>query len=108
MFNLEQAITKWRQRMAASGIKDTAVLDELESHLREDVERQVRAGLNEERAVVGAVERIGQSGLLKAEFAKIAGMKEARAAQGIGLACVVAALPFSALAVCPIFSPFGS
>lgn len=44
MFNLDYTISVWRQKMAAGEIKDAAVLDELESHLREDVERQMRAG----------------------------------------------------------------
>jgi len=42
MFNLEQAILDWRRQMAASGIKAPDVLDELESHLRDDVEAHVR------------------------------------------------------------------
>ena len=44
MFNLEQEITKWRQQLAAGGIKGREALDELESHLREDVEKQMDSG----------------------------------------------------------------
>ena len=44
MFNLEQAITEWRQRMLAAGLRSPVPLDELESHLRDEIERQVRAG----------------------------------------------------------------
>ena len=70
MFNLEQAITKWKQQMTAGGIKEPAVLDELESHLREEIERQTRAGANEERAFTVAAQKIGPANELKTEFRK--------------------------------------
>jgi hypothetical protein len=85
--------------MAAGGIKTSAVLDELESHLREDMERQIRAGRQEESAFAAAVERIGRSDLLKAEFAKVAGTKRAGLGKVLGAACCWIALPLSALAV---------
>ena len=69
MFNLEQAIAEWRKRMAAGGINSSAVLDELESHLREDVE-QLQKGRTEQQAFEAAVLQIGQAGILKCEFAK--------------------------------------
>lgn len=56
--------------MAAGGIKTPAVLDELESHLREEIERQTRAGANEERAFAAAAQKIGPANALKAEFRK--------------------------------------
>jgi hypothetical protein len=86
MFNLDQAITEWRRQMSA-GIKSPAVLDELESHLREDMERQMRAGRSEEDAFAAAVRRIGESDLLKAEFAKVAESKELRSGKLIAVAC---------------------
>lgn len=87
MRNLNDEIAAWRTRMAAGGIKSSVVLDELESHLREDVERQVRAGRSEEDAFAAAAQRIGQSDLLKAEFAKIGGLKESRAGKLIAIGC---------------------
>ena len=42
MFNLGQAILDRRRQMAASGIKAPDVLDELESHLRDDLEEQMK------------------------------------------------------------------
>src|SRR5215467_5349864 len=71
MFNLEQAILDWRRQMAARGIEAPGVLDELESHLRDDVEEQVRAGLGEQHAFDAAVQRIGESKTLKTEFHKV-------------------------------------
>jgi hypothetical protein len=73
MFNLDHSISVWRQKMTAGGIKNPAVLDELESHLREDVERQVRAGMEAEKAFVAAVQKIGPANALKKEFKKSAG-----------------------------------
>jgi len=73
VFDLDQAITEWRRRMLAAGIKTPVPLDELESHLREDVEQQVRSGLNALQAFEAAVQRMGQASMLKAEFEKAGG-----------------------------------
>jgi len=95
MFNLEQAINEWRRQMTADGIKSSSVLDELENHLREDVERQIRSRIDQEQAFQAAVSRIGQSDLLKAEFAKIGGVKEMRLGKMIGIACGMFTVLFS-------------
>jgi len=68
MFDLNQAIAGWRQRMVAGGIQSSAVLDELESHLRDDIEAQVQNGINERRAFEEAAERLGVPTTLQAEF----------------------------------------
>ena len=39
MFDLEQSITNWRKQMLAAGIKSPVPLEELEIHLREEIER---------------------------------------------------------------------
>jgi len=70
MFNLEQAITEWRQHMSVGGIKDSTVLDELESHVREDVDRQTRSGVDAQKAFEAAVKKIGPASALKNEFKK--------------------------------------
>lgn len=75
MFNLEQAIAGWRRQMLAAGIKSPVPLEELESHLRDDVERQVAAGAGEARAFELAVQRIGQPAPLRKEFLKSANFK---------------------------------
>lgn len=56
--------------MTAGGIKKPAVVDELESHLREEIERQMRVGANEERAFTVAAQKIGPANALKTEFRK--------------------------------------
>ena len=48
MFDLEQSIAEWRQQMLAAGIKTPVPLEELEIHLREEIERQMKSGLNEQ------------------------------------------------------------
>ena len=47
MFNLNEEIAEWRRQMLAAGIETPVPLNELESHLREDVEQQMRSGLAE-------------------------------------------------------------
>jgi Clp amino terminal domain, pathogenicity island component len=70
MFDLETAIANWRKQMLAAGIQSPVPLEELESHLREDVEQQVRSGTIESQAFHIAVQRIGQALTLKKEFMK--------------------------------------
>ena len=41
MFDLDSEISGWRKKLAAQGIKSRLILDELESHLREDIEAQL-------------------------------------------------------------------
>jgi hypothetical protein len=71
MFNLEQSITNWRKQMLAAGIKTPVPLEELEIHLREEIEQQMKSGLNEQEAFISAVKKIGQAVTLKTEFSKI-------------------------------------
>jgi hypothetical protein len=71
MFDLERAIADWRRQMVAGGLKRAEALDELESHLREDIQQQIQSGLATQAAFESAVERIGGARSLKTEFAKI-------------------------------------
>jgi len=71
MFNLEQSISEWRRQMLAAGIKPPVLLEELESHLREEIERQMRSGLNAQPAYAIAVQQIGRANVLKREFKKV-------------------------------------
>ncbi len=99
MRDLNAKIAEWRARMAAGGIKAPAVLDELESHLREELERQTRSGVDEQKAFEFATQKIGDSDLLKVEFAKVTGGKEARLGKVLGIACCLVALPLPVLAL---------
>lgn len=71
MFDLEKSIAGWRQQMLTAGIKAPVPLEELENHLREEIERQLRAGESEPIAFAAAVRQIGGSAALKPEFAKV-------------------------------------
>lgn len=78
MFNLEQSIKEWRRQMLAAGVKTPAPLNELELHLREDVEKQAKAGLSEAEAFTGAVQKIGEAQSIKKEFEKVEETTNAR------------------------------
>lgn len=70
MFELETAIRLWRQEMAAALGNRPEVVDELESHLREEMVRASLAGQPAETAWAAAVARLGSPAALAAEFAK--------------------------------------
>ena len=76
MFSLEHAIADWRRGLADSGITSPEVLDELESHLRNDLQHEASRSASEAQSFQDAVERLGQTVLLKTEFAKVGGWKE--------------------------------
>ena len=98
MFNLERSIADWRRQMLAAGIQTPVPLEELEIHLREDVERQMRSGLNAQQAFGIAARKIGQAPELKREFKKIGDPMDMQ--KIIKLAGVI----FVALAIfCPLF-----
>ena len=95
MFNLEQSIAGWRPQMLAAGIKTPVPLEELEIHLREEIERQVKTGLNEKEAFKTAAQKIGQARILKTEFKKASVPAEIRFVQLVGIACSTIAALFS-------------
>ena len=70
MFNLEQSIADWRRQMFAAGIKTPVLLEELEIHLREEIEQQLKSGLNEQKAFEISVQQVGQPKTLESEFKK--------------------------------------
>jgi hypothetical protein len=71
MFKLEKAINGWRREMQSRGIKGAETLDELESHLRDDLEEQVRSGMQIQQAFDMARAHFGKTGSLETEFEKI-------------------------------------
>jgi hypothetical protein len=72
MFNLDEAIIGWRRQMLAARIPSPVPLEELENHLRDDVEQHMRSGLTAEQAFQAAVQRIGHAAEIQREFGKIA------------------------------------
>jgi hypothetical protein len=69
MFDLEKVIADWRQHMLAAGIKAPVPLAELESHLRDHIDR-LKAGLSEEDAFQIAARELGDGKILIKEFSK--------------------------------------
>ena len=70
MFDLEKQISRWRQQMLAAGIKSPVPLEELESHLREDINHLVASGQTEAAAFQIAMARVGNPGTVGSEFKK--------------------------------------
>lgn len=71
MRDLESQIASWRREMKVSGIGSREVLDELEGHLRDDIERRMQSGVEAQRAFELAAESMGQPRMLRSEFQKI-------------------------------------
>lgn len=71
MFNLNDEIGKWRSNLAESQTLETSDIDELESHLREEIEQLVTAKLSQQEAFWVARHRLGDAASLAEEFAKI-------------------------------------
>jgi hypothetical protein len=68
LFDLEKSIADWRRQMLAAGIKTPVPLEELESHLREEIERQIKLGFDGQEAFEISAQRIGRPESLKNEF----------------------------------------
>jgi hypothetical protein len=97
MFDLEQSIADWRGKMLAAGIKSPVPLEELEIHLREEIEQRIKSGLNEQKALETAVQTIGKANMLKNEFKKAAVGEKAQLRKRAGY-CYAGILGFYTLA----------
>jgi hypothetical protein len=76
MFDLEARIREWQRTLTGQLAKEP--LDELESHLREEMHRAALAGRPLEAAWIDAVARLGSADRLASEFAKIAPVRPLR------------------------------
>ena len=105
--NLEENISEWRLQMLSAGIKTPAPLEELESHLREDITRQMQSGLSAQQAFESAAKRIGHALELKREFKKIgAPMEIQKVIKLAGIICVATALAGQLLTCAPVVFAF--
>ena len=76
MFNLNEKIINWRGNLAQSETLGSSDIDELESHLREEIEQLTALNLSDEEAFLVATHRLGSTDSLAAEYKKInSGMK---------------------------------
>lgn len=71
MFELNQAIQHWVASCADQQTMTDSDLQELETHLREEIDHLILAGLSEEEALLIAAGRLGDANTLSAEFAKV-------------------------------------
>ena|GEM_PF-1896921 len=78
MFDLEQSIMDWRRQMLAAGIKTPVPLEELEIHLRDEIEQRMKFGLEQQKAFENSIQQIGQPEMLKNEFTKVGGTIQER------------------------------
>jgi hypothetical protein len=70
MPDLEQKIIEWRRQMQVAGIPSPVPLDELENHLRDEIDRMTRSGISDDEAFRRAAEELGPVLALKTEFEK--------------------------------------
>ncbi len=60
MFNLENAIKNWKRKLRSSPAFEDGDIAELESHLREEIDRLKATGLSDEEAFQQATEEFGE------------------------------------------------
>ncbi len=70
MFDLQKAIADWRRRMLAAGIETPVPLEELETHLRDEIAERIAGGATEAEAFEAAVADMGRADAVQAEFTK--------------------------------------
>jgi hypothetical protein len=101
MFDLEKAIADWRQQLLTAGIQTPAPLEELEAHLREEIEQQMESGLSEQDAFTSAVQKLGPADTVQNEFMKVdtihSALKWKRMEIGLTLATILVPLLFAGI-----------
>lgn len=70
MFDLGKAIKKWRKELRKNEALEDGYVEELVSHLRDEIDRQLTEGLGGEEAFERAVEEIGGVEKIGAEYYK--------------------------------------
>ena len=71
MSDIENRINQWRADLTASETLGTADINELESHLREEISHLQDTGLSDMEALLVARHRLGDPAVLEGEFAKL-------------------------------------
>ena len=92
MFDLSRAIALWRLECLRAGITSPEVLDELESHLREELEQQSTSGTISQHSFDVAVQNLGKPRALRNEFKKINRRPTAVERLMIGICVILVAL----------------
>src|SRR5436305_11978433 len=73
MFDIGTRIQEWRRTVSAHFGDRGGVVDELQAHLRDDLDRRVRSGVAPEQAWADACAQLGDARQLAGEFAKVNG-----------------------------------
>ena len=92
MFNLKNQIANWRAHMVQEGIERPEILDELESHLRSEIERHLSDGWDPQRAFTTAVQQMGDARTIKNEFERVADCQRPEMQKLLWIACIGFAL----------------
>jgi len=71
MFDLNKAISSWRIGLSERQTCEKSDIDEMESHLREEIDSLTASKLSEQEAFLVATQRLGDTNSLAAEFAKV-------------------------------------
>ena len=72
MFDLNSSIENWKAKLIASGIYSNEDLDELEAHLKDEMDNLIeKNSLGEEDAFILAKHKIGEVKELKTEYKKV-------------------------------------
>ena len=71
MFELEKEIRKWTRKLGRGRNLEEADITELESHVRDEIARFIKDGMNEEAAFRAATEDPDEAKALEAEYGKV-------------------------------------
>ena len=71
MFDMNEQIKIWRSELSHKQTLEKSDIDELENHLREEIEQLTESELTQEEAFLVAAHRLGHSESLSEEFAKV-------------------------------------
>ena len=71
MFNLDTSIAAWRRTLEHNPVLVGDDLDELEQHLRDQIEALKAEGLTDKKAFEQALERLGDYGSAEQEYGKV-------------------------------------
>src|SRR5271170_171984 len=92
MFDLEKQIASWREQFSLAMPNQPEAMDELESHLRDEIDQLIRAGRSPEQAWQIATTKLGDAKTMAEEFAKTSASHwlPAQLSLGVLLMCAVA------------------
>ncbi len=71
MRDIDRQIKRWRRKLAFRGGFSKSDLDELESHLRQEIDRLTESGMSTSQACKTAIQQLGGRQMLAAEYHKV-------------------------------------